>query len=207
MILGGPEADDEGTRRFLAEAEALAQLEHPNIVQIHHVGRHGDRPFLELEYLPGGSLDQAGGTPLPPREAAGLVETLARAMQAAHRLGIVHRDLKPANVLLAADGTPKITDFGLAKDLATDAGVTRSRCLIGSAQLHGAGAGRGRARLGGPRRRYLRPRRGALRAADRPAALSGGDRPGDARIGQDGRPGAAVRGSNPACPATWKPSA
>src|SRR5262249_14379886 len=75
-------------------------------------------PFFSLEYCPGGSLaKQLAGTPLPPREAAGLVEVLARAMHAAHGQNVVHRDLKPANVLLGADGTPKVGDFGLAKKL------------------------------------------------------------------------------------------
>jgi WD40 repeat protein/serine/threonine protein kinase len=90
-----------GLARFRAEAEAVARLQHPNIVQLHDVGEHNGHPYLTLEHVAGGSLDRLlGGTPQPAPAAAQLVETLARAMHAAHRCGIVHRDLKPANVLL-----------------------------------------------------------------------------------------------------------
>ena len=117
-------------------------LQHPNIVQVYEVGEHEGKPFFSLEFCPGGSLDKKlNGTPLPPKEAARLVETLARAVQAAHDKGVVHRDLKPANVLLAEDGTPKITDFGLAKQLDA-AGPDADRGGDGHAQLHGPGAGR-----------------------------------------------------------------
>jgi WD40 repeat protein/tRNA A-37 threonylcarbamoyl transferase component Bud32 len=113
---------DEGRRgpehraRFLAEADAIARLSHPHIVQVHTVGEHQGQPFLCLEYLDGGTLGQkVGGRPQPPREAARLVALLARAVQHAHEQGVIHRDLKPANVLLAGDGTPKVSDFGLAR--------------------------------------------------------------------------------------------
>src|SRR5262249_37164237 len=118
---------------FRAEAEALARLQHPNIVQIYEVGEAAGQPYFVLEFVPGGSLAQhAHGTPQPVRAAAQLVETLARAVHAAHANGVIHRDLKPANILLReeVDGAsdrsrnlssrlvafvPKITDFGLAK--------------------------------------------------------------------------------------------
>jgi eukaryotic-like serine/threonine-protein kinase len=133
MILGGAHAGAEATVRFLAEAEAVARLQHPNIVQIHHIGEADGLPFFELEYVPGGSLDQRlSGTPWPARRTAELIEPLARGVAEAHRQGIVHRDLKPGNVLLAADGTPKITDFGLAKSLAGDSGLTRTDSIMGS---------------------------------------------------------------------------
>jgi serine/threonine protein kinase len=101
-------------------------------VQIHEVGEHHGLPYFSLEFCPGGSLEKKlSGTPLPPAEAAKLVRTLAAAVQAAHDKGILHRDLKPANVLLAEDGTPKITDFGLAKKLG-DQGQTRTGDLMGT---------------------------------------------------------------------------
>jgi WD40 repeat protein/serine/threonine protein kinase len=101
MILSGGHASAEELARFRHEAEAAARLQHPNIVQVYEVGACDGRPFLSLEYVDGGSLAQhLHGTPLPAREAAALVETLARAVQHAHDQGIVHRDLKPANILL-----------------------------------------------------------------------------------------------------------
>src|SRR5262249_1730158 len=104
-----------------------------HIVQIHHIGEADGLPFFELEYLPGGSLDkQLDGTPWPPRRVAHLVEQLARGIAEAHRLGILHPDLKPANVLLAADGTPKSSDFGLAKSLDSESGLTRTDLVMGS---------------------------------------------------------------------------
>ena len=133
MILAGAHASAGGHRRFLAEAEAVARLQHPNIVQIHHIGEADGLPFFELEYVDGGSLDRRlDGTPWPARRAAELIEPLARGVAEAHRQGIIHRDLKPGNVLLAADGTPKITDFGLAKSLASDSGLTRTDSIMGS---------------------------------------------------------------------------
>jgi len=133
MILGGAHANDEAGFRFLAEAEAIARLQHPNVVQIHHVGVADGLPFFELEYVDGGSLDRKlNGTPWPARRAAELIEALTHGVTEAHRLGIVHRDLKPGNVLLAADGTPKVTDFGLAKSLNQDSGLTRTDSIMGS---------------------------------------------------------------------------
>src|SRR5262249_29123900 len=132
MILAGAHADAVSSVRFLAEAEAVAKVRHPNVVQIHHVGEADGLPYLELEYVEGGSLDRLlDGTPWPARRAAGLVEALARGVAEAHRQGIVHRDLKPGNVLMAADGTPKISDFGLAKALNTDSRLTATDTILG----------------------------------------------------------------------------
>jgi serine/threonine protein kinase len=132
MILSGAHASADDLARFRTEVEAIARLQHPNIVQIFEVGEQEGKPFFSLEFCAGGSLERKlGGTPLPPRKAARLVETPARAMHAAHQKGVVHRDLKPANVLLAEDGTPKITDFGLAKKL-DEAGQTATGAVMGT---------------------------------------------------------------------------
>jgi hypothetical protein len=132
MILVGGHAGEADLARFRTEGEAIARLQHPNIVQVYEVGESEGRPFFSLEFCPEGSLDRKlGGTPLPAGDAARLVESLARAMSAAHQARVIHRDLKPANVLLTADGTPKITDFGLAKKM-DDASQTRSGAVMGT---------------------------------------------------------------------------
>jgi WD40 repeat protein len=140
MVLSGGHAGEDELARFRREAEAVAQLQHPNIVQVYEVGEAEGRPFFALEYCAAGSLaGRLAGTPLPPEQAAPLVETLARAVQAAHECGVIHRDLKPANVLLAGDPAaplerlqPKVTDFGLAKKLDDPAGQTRSGVVMGT---------------------------------------------------------------------------
>ncbi len=133
MMRAGAYTDAEELDRFAREAEAVAQLRHPNIVQIYEVGKQDGLPYFSLEFVEGGSLaDRLKGTPLPARSAAELIETLARAMHAAHQQQIVHRDLKPGNVLLTADGQPKITDFGLAKRLDVEISQTQSGALLGT---------------------------------------------------------------------------
>ncbi|QDV38998.1 WD40 repeat domain-containing serine/threonine protein kinase [Tautonia plasticadhaerens] len=133
MILAGSHAAPESLVRFLAEAESVARLQHPHIVAIHHIGEHEQLPFIELEYLGGGSLaDRLDGTPRPPRRAAGLIATLAGAIQAAHEAGVVHRDLKPANILLDDHESPKVADFGVAKALGSDTGLTATDSILGS---------------------------------------------------------------------------
>ena len=133
MVLAGAHAGSEQLARFYTEAEAVAQLQHPNIVQIYEVSEHDGLPFFSLEYVDGGSLNQKiAGKPQPIQEAAQTAEILALAMASAHQHGIIHRDLKPANVLLTQDGLPKITDFGLAKRLESDSGQTRSGTLMGT---------------------------------------------------------------------------
>ncbi|MBN9523956.1 serine/threonine protein kinase [bacterium] len=132
-------ADPEVRRRFRAEAEAVARVRHPNIVQIHEIGEAGGQPYLALEYVPGGTLaDRLAGAPLPPAEAAGLVELLARAVHSAHLRGVVHRDLKPSNVLLADEPgggplVPKVTDFGLVKRLDASGGSTATAAAAATA--------------------------------------------------------------------------
>jgi WD40 repeat protein/tRNA A-37 threonylcarbamoyl transferase component Bud32 len=133
--LAGPEA----RARFQTEAEAAARLQHPNIVQIHEIGEHDGRPYLVLEFVDGGNLEKRlAGAPQAPRQAARLVEVLARAMHHAHERDVVHRDLKPSNILLQGlgglgDAVPKIGDFGLAKCLNAAAGQTQTGAVLGTA--------------------------------------------------------------------------
>jgi hypothetical protein len=108
MILSGPHSDRAQRARFVREAEAVARLRHPNIVQIYEAGEQDGQPFLALELVEGGSLaERTAGTPLPAGEAAALLETLARAVHHAHEQGIIHRDLKPANILLTFSPSPE----------------------------------------------------------------------------------------------------
>jgi hypothetical protein len=151
MLLPGEFAGEGVLERFHAEAEAVARLQHPNIVQVFEVSAAEDRPCIALEFVEGGSLEQyLGGKPLPPRQAAGLLQTLARAVHHAHRHNVVHRDLKPANVLLADDGTPKITDFGLAKHTDGSSGRTRTGAIMGTPSYMAPEQADGRTRDIGP---------------------------------------------------------
>jgi serine/threonine-protein kinase len=153
LMLAGPHARPEQVARFRAEAEAVAQLRHPNVVQIYEVGECGGQPYFAMEFVEGGSLaERLAKGPLPARQAAGLLATVAEAVHAAHERGIVHRDLKPGNVLLEnpkskVQGpksedplwtldlglcTPKITDFGLAKRLDADVSPTQTGAVLGT---------------------------------------------------------------------------
>jgi serine/threonine protein kinase/formylglycine-generating enzyme required for sulfatase activity len=138
MIRSGADATPAELARFHVEAHAVARLQHPNLVQIYEVGQQDGRPFVALEYLAGGSLAQKlGEAPLPPIPAAEMVHILSRAVQYAHQQGLLHRDLKPANILLATDGTPKIADFGLAKRLEGEPGLTVPEHLTESGAVLG----------------------------------------------------------------------
>ncbi len=133
MILGGAHVSTGQLERFLTEARAVAQLQHPNIVQVFEIGEHGGLPFLAMEYVAGLTLaNQLARKPLPPADAARLLETLARTVQHAHDHRILHRDLKPANILLTPEGVPKISDFGLAKQLEEDSAATKTGTVLGT---------------------------------------------------------------------------
>jgi WD40 repeat protein/serine/threonine protein kinase len=156
MVLAGAHARGADLQRFRAEAEAIARLQHPNVVQVYDVGEANGLPYLSLELCAGSLADRLDGTPWPPKPAAELVETLARAVHAAHKAGVLHRDIKPANVLIAgsrqqAAGSEenssallptagcllpadvKITDFGLAKRLdGSGAGPTVTGAILGT---------------------------------------------------------------------------
>jgi serine/threonine protein kinase len=152
MIFGGSHVEERQRGRFCAEAQAVAKLRHPGIVSVYDVGVCDGLPYISREYLEGGSLDEKiDGKPLPPRNAALLVEQLARAVQFAHSNGIVHRDLKPGNVLFGADSgalraasssdsfgrdsaafVAKIGDLGLAKDWQSESGLSGSEAIMGT---------------------------------------------------------------------------
>lgn len=133
MILHGDFADEPNLDRFRAEAEIVARLQHPNIVGIYEVGEHGGQPYFSMEYVRGGTLAERVSTgPMPPREAARCVATVARAIQYAHDSGVLHRDLKPSNILLDEHGQPHVTDFGMAKRLDADAQITVSNATLGT---------------------------------------------------------------------------
>jgi predicted Ser/Thr protein kinase len=133
MILAGQLADEADVKRFHLEAEAAANLDHPGIVPIYEVGQHEGQHFFSMGFVEGQSLAQklAGG-PLPPCEAAALLVKVAEAVAYAHQHGVIHRDLKPANILLDAHGSPRITDFGLAKNVQGDSGLTGSGQILGT---------------------------------------------------------------------------
>jgi WD40 repeat protein/serine/threonine protein kinase len=216
MIREGAHAPAEELARIRMEAESVARLQHPNVVQIHEIGEHAGLPYLALEYVEGGSLAQhLRGTPLPARQAAELVQTLARAMHVAHQANLVHRDLKPGNVLLApiakseirnksdtrnpksetnlipeirnpkqasitekeiqkpssapvldlgdsnfgivsdfgfraSDFVPKVTDFGLAKQLDKTSSQTRSGAIMGTPSYMAPEQAMGKASAIGP---------------------------------------------------------
>jgi WD40 repeat protein len=159
MIRAGTHAGPQEVGRIKAEAEAVARLQHPNIVQIYEVGEHDGLPFLSLELMPGGSLAQKlDGTPLPARQAAELLQTLALAVHHAHQHEIIHRDLKPANVLLTGapgtplgQGTPKITDFGLAKKRDDPSGPTPDFAILGTPSYMAPEQAAGQVRAVSPR--------------------------------------------------------
>ena len=157
MLPGGEFASDGYRARFLAEAEAVARLQHPHIVQIFDFGEWGDPaggpavPYFTLEYVDGGNLNtRLNGKPQPPDRAAEWLLTLARAVHYAHRQGIVHRDLKPSNVLVTAEGQLKLCDFGVAKVLTGSIHETLGGLLVGTPEYMAPEQASGQARDAGP---------------------------------------------------------
>jgi serine/threonine-protein kinase len=158
MIRAIEHATPQQRLRFQIETEAVARLQHPNIVQLYEVGEVRGQPYFSLEFCGGGTLtEQLKKKPPSPREAAELIETLARAMHYAHLRGVVHRDLKPGNVLLASPvasapgGTFKITDFGLAKRIDAEArDVSQSGAIMGTASYMAPEQAAGKVRDTGP---------------------------------------------------------
>jgi WD40 repeat protein/tRNA A-37 threonylcarbamoyl transferase component Bud32 len=133
MILAGQLASEADVKRFRTEAEAAANLDHPNIVPIYEVGEHQGQHYFSMKYVEGGCLsDQVPRLVHEPRETARLVVQVARAVHHAHQRGILHRDLKPGNVLLDTHGEPHVTDFGLARKVEGGSDLTRTGAIVGT---------------------------------------------------------------------------
>jgi serine/threonine protein kinase len=151
MVLTGASAGPEGLARFRAEAQAIARLDHPNIVRVYEAGEHRGLPYFSMDLVEDGSLkDLLAARPLPARDSARVVEALARAAHHAHQHGIIHRDLKPANVLWKA-GLPLLADFGLAKRLDRETGLTASGAVLGTVAYMAPEQADGKAGTVGPR--------------------------------------------------------
>jgi len=156
MIRAGELASAQDVQRFRMEAQANARLSHPGIVAVHEVGIHQQLHFLTMDYVDGGSLSQlCREEPVPARRAADLLRQVAEAMHYAHGEGIIHRDLKPANILLTKNGTPRITDFGLAKHLRTsgdsiEPALTEAGQIVGTAGYMSPEQASGKNSLVGP---------------------------------------------------------
>jgi WD40 repeat protein/tRNA A-37 threonylcarbamoyl transferase component Bud32 len=151
MILAGAHADEMELARFRSESEAVARLQHANIVGVYEVGEHNGLPYCALEYVDGGSLAQRlNRKPQPPADAVRILEALAEGMHLAHSRNVVHRDLKPANVLMTSDGVPKISDFGLARQLDVESGQTQTGAVLGTPAYMAPEQASGQAHAAGP---------------------------------------------------------
>jgi cytochrome c peroxidase len=150
MIVGRQHTASEQLLRFQTEAEAVARLQDPGIVQIYEVGEYDGFPYFSLEFVGGGSLEQRIGRMQTARQAAELIEKLARAIHYAHQRGIVHRDLKPSNILLTEQQQPKIADFGLAKRMDDNSGYTQTGSIMGTPSYMSPEQADGRSKEIGP---------------------------------------------------------
>jgi tRNA A-37 threonylcarbamoyl transferase component Bud32 len=151
MILAGQLADERSVKRFHAEAEAAANLKHPNIVAIHEVGQHDGQHYFSMDYIEGRSLaERAAGKPVGAIQAATLVKTIANAIHYAHQRGVLHRDLKLSNVLVDGSGEPHVTDFGLAKTTDSQRDFTRTGDIMGTPNYMPPEQASGRRDLIGP---------------------------------------------------------
>lgn len=151
MILAGQLAGAAEVKRFHTEAEAAANLQHPNIVAIHEVGEQDGQHYFSMDYVEGQNLAAiARATPMDPAKAARIMKTIAEAIRYAHLRGVYHRDLKPQNILVDAEGQPHVTDFGLAKRAGMESGLTQSGALMGSPNYMSPEQAQGKQELVGP---------------------------------------------------------
>ena len=151
MIRSGQLAGEAEVKRFHTEAEAAAQLQHPGIVAIHEIGEHEGRHYFSMDFVEGKNLAQiANGKPVSPRSAAEWLKAIAEAVQYAHQRGVLHRDLKPQNIMVDAAGRPRVTDFGLAKNLTGDSTLTNTGAVMGSPSYMSPEQARGRNDVVGP---------------------------------------------------------
>ena len=133
MLLRGRFASADDQARFRAEAEAIAQLDHPNIVAVYEVGQLEGHVYFSMKYVKGRTLSQVlSNGPIDPKEAARILSLVAKAVDFAHRRGVLHRDLKPSNILIDDEGQPHVNDFGLAKQISARESITRSGAVIGT---------------------------------------------------------------------------
>lgn len=151
MILAGQFANSEDIQRFHTEAEAAAQLDHPGIVPIFEIGEHKGKHYYSMGYIEGSSLSQViANGPMPPSRAADLMKQICHAMAYAHEKGVIHRDLKPSNILIDSNGNPKVTDFGLAKQLNGNSNLTETGRVIGTSSFMAPEQATGRIEAIGP---------------------------------------------------------
>lgn len=137
--------DSSATERFLREAHIAAKLQHPHIVAIHDVGNHVGRPYIAMAFEPGGSIADQASLPCTPTDALGILRDMAGALAYAHAHGVVHRDVKPGNILRRSDGSAVLADFGIARALENDPGLTGASSIIGTPHYMSPEQGRGEA--------------------------------------------------------------